>query len=140
MYPHNKVLSEKDVQVIRERHFGGIEKIKESEIKLKNLRKHTMQANIARDYNVSASHINRILKNKSRINVKSKVTSRPVKATARPVKFHLRYLTTDEIEACIKRNKLEASHKETKRNREITAANKMRVGHKLPYNDFEEAM
>ena len=124
MYPHNKVLSEKDVQVIRERHFGGIEKIKESEIKLKNLRKHTVQANIARDYSVSAPHINRILKNKSRINVKSKVT-------VRPVKFHRRYLTTGE---------LEASHKKTKRNREIAAANKMRVGHKLPYNDFEEAM
>ncbi len=140
MYPHNKVLSEKDIQVIRERHFGGIEKIKEMEIELKNLRKHTAQANIARDYNVSAPHINRILKNKSRINVKSKVASRPVKATARPVKFHLRYLTTGKIEACIKRNKLEASHKKTKRNREIAAANKMRVGHKLPYNDFKEAV
>ncbi len=128
MYPHNKVLSEKDVQIIRERYFGGIEKIKESEIELKNLRKHAVQANIARDYNVSAPHINRILKNKSRINVKSKITPRPIK-------FHSHYSTNDEIKAYIKRNKLEASCKNTKRNREIAAANKVRIGHKLPYNN-----
>ena len=128
MYPHNKVLSEKDVQIIRERHFGGIKKIKEMEIELKNLRKHTVQANIARDYNVSAPHINRILKNKSRINVKYKITPRPVK-------LHSHYLINDEIGAYIRRNKLEASHKDTKRNREIAAANKVRIGHKLPYNN-----
>ncbi len=127
MYPHNKVLDDKDVLAIRKRYFGGIKKIKEAEIKLTNLRSHTVQAKIARDYGVSAPHINRILRNKSRTMVQ-------------PVKFHLRYSATDEIEAYIKKNKLEASHKKTKRNREIAAANKVRVGHKLPYNNLGEAM
>ena len=128
MYPHNKVLDEKDVQAIRERYFGGIEKINKLESELKNLRKHTIQANIARDYSISAPHINRILKNKSRINVK-------FKGTPHPVKFHSHYLTSDEIRAYIKRKKLEVSCKDTKKNREIAAANERRVGHKLPYNN-----
>ena len=133
MYPHNKVLSEKDVQAIRERYFGGIEKIKEMEIELKNLRKHTVQAKIARDYSVSAAHICRILRNKSRINVKSKITPRPVK-------FHSHYLINDEIGAYIRRNKLETSCKNTKRNREIASANKVRIGHKLPYNNQSQEL
>jgi len=120
MYPpHNKVLYDKDIRAIRERYFGGIEKIKELKAELKYLLNHTVQANIARDYNVSAPHINRILKNKIRTNVKFKVTAHPVLGS--------------------KAFELEAPYKEAKRNREIAAANEMRVGHKLLCNDFEEA-
>ncbi len=135
-HPHNKVLDDKDVLAIRERHFGGIEKVKELEIDLKNLRNRTKQVSIARDYNVSGAHVYRILRNKARIQ-EARIAVRPVK-TERPVKLHLSYLTTDDkIAARIKISKLEASHKKTKRNREIAAANNMRVGHKLPYSDVD---
>ncbi len=64
--PHNKVLDETDIKAIRERYFGGRKRVKKLEVELRNLREYVKQSSIARDYGVSAPHINRILRNKAR--------------------------------------------------------------------------